>query len=101
MISLKIKVHCADCGQQVEKLEARALTSSSAGSAGEARYQCFDCFKRARPKNPDKNSTSLKFNLYCERCRYKFTSARQVCPYCNESDYLEVSGPSAEELLSL
>ncbi len=93
MISLRVKVKCSHCGKQVEKLEAREISPRN--------YECFDCFKSQRPRNPDQTASALKYNLYCERCRYKFQSARKVCPYCNASDYLEVAGPSADELLSL
>lgn len=91
MISLRIKVSCNRCRKQVEKINTREVSPK--------KYECFDCFKSQRPKNPDKTSTPLKYDLYCERCRYKFTSSQRVCPYCNESDYLDVSGPSADELL--
>ncbi len=91
MISLRIKVNCSTCGKKVDKLETRQLDSQ--------KHECFGCFKAQRPRHPDQTASLLRYNLYCERCRYKFTSARRICPYCNESDYLDVSGPSADELL--
>lgn|SRR3989344_254854 len=83
---LKVKVPCYRCHEEVDKLQARQLDSPS----GTKRYECFSCFKKFNltPSVARRAGSGTGFKLYCERCRYKFTSHKVLCPYCSKADYV-------------
>lgn len=96
MVLLRVKVSCTKCKRRVEKLEARTMTSS----LGETSYECFDCFKKARtPRWGSSEGIKMTREMFCQKCRYKFKSSVPICPYCNESDYLESGKLTVQDLL--
>ena len=98
MPTLKVKVACSKCGEKVEKTDSREVGKNTTGPI----YECFPCFKKKRARQPGSfQENSVKYNLYCERCKYKFTSARKICPYCNSEQHLEASELTATDLLGL
>ena len=83
---LKVKVPCYRCHEEVDKLQARQLDPSSATK----KYECFDCFKKFNltPSVVRRAGSGAGYKLYCERCKYKFTSNKNLCPYCSKADYV-------------
>ncbi len=96
MVLLRVKVSCTKCKRRVDKIETRAMTSSM----GVTTHECFDCFKKARtPRWGNDEGIKMKREMYCQRCRYRFSSVVKICPYCNESDYLESGKIDVTDLL--
>ena len=96
MVLLRVKVTCQRCKKRVEKLQTRALASA----LGETTYECFECFKRERtPRWGTDEGIKMRRDMFCQRCRYKFSSVTAICPYCNQSDALEAGNLTADDLL--
>lgn len=78
MVILRIPVECIYCNKNIDKRTALFVKNSQSRNL----YQCDNCFK----ENSERRANSEKVSLYCEGCRYKFTSRKAVCPYCNKYD---------------
>ncbi len=76
-------------------------TRQVAASGKEPKYECFECFRKTKPRGAATGREEARYTLFCERCRYKFTSARKLCPYCNDSSHLETTVITADELIGL
>lgn len=90
MIRLRLQVDCLMCADAVDKNMAIAY--------GPEKYVCFDCYKQKKSLLTAKGYDE-KIQLYCERCRYKFTSKRFSCPYCSKADKVGKANISVQELL--
>jgi hypothetical protein len=79
MVILRIPVECHFCSSKIEKRNALIVKNP----INDKIFQCFSCFRR----NLEKSSKEPeKVELYCERCKYKFSSTKLRCPYCNQFD---------------
>ena len=97
---LKIKVKCHRCNEEIDKLDARPMESNGPTK----QYECFPCFKKYNLSDSPRvkkrtSSGNGKYDLFCEKCRYKFSSRKIVCPYCDKSDHLIKSPDNILELL--
>ncbi len=92
---LKLKVRCYKCNKEVDKLEAKEVPSIGTM----ARYECFPCFKKVAQAKRPKANTERRFDLFCDRCRYKFSSKTIMCPYCNKDDQLHKGKVTAFDLV--
>ena len=97
---LRIKVECHRCKNVVDKLDARELSISLTRTP---RYECFTCFRKFSHISQGNElvgaSQAEKQQLYCGKCRYKFSSIKFVCPYCGESDNLMRSNMSIQDII--
>ncbi|MBS3140489.1 hypothetical protein J4479_05825 [Candidatus Woesearchaeota archaeon] len=78
MTLLRIPVECHYCKTNIERRNALTVKNTE----NKQLFQCFSCFRQ----NLTRAGAPGKANLYCERCRYKFTSSKLRCPYCNQFD---------------
>ena len=93
---LRVKITCFRCGKKKDKVEARLIK----GMNNELRYECFTCYKRNKAEPWwDGKKEAVKKEYYCERCKYKFSSKRCICPYCNKNDRLTGGNVSVKDLL--
>ncbi len=97
MALLKSMVYCSSCERQVEKNDA--LLDSSFKS--ERRFLCFTCYKMNKQEVAvNLNSSKVKKEYFCAKCKYKFKSLTPKCPYCGKSDSTDNNRKiTAEELL--
>ncbi|HLC81793.1 MAG TPA: hypothetical protein VJH68_03985 [Candidatus Nanoarchaeia archaeon] len=79
MVLLRIPVECHYCRTSIERRNALAVKNTENLQL----FQCFSCFRQNLIKT---GGVAGKADLYCERCRYKFTSSKLRCPYCNQFD---------------
>ena len=92
MVLLRIPVECHHCKKQIEKRTALFVKNPE----NEQIFQCFTCFRsNLKRTNLDKE----KIDLYCERCRYKFTSNKLRCPYCNQFDAVVKGDVTVKDLI--
>lgn len=95
MAVLKLKVRCYRCNKEVDKNEARPMPSLDK----QGRYECFPCFKKTSMAKKPKPNTEKRYDLFCDRCRYKFSSKTLICPYCNKDDQLHKGKVTAYDLV--
>ena len=92
------KVNCYSCNESVSKSNTRLFNLYGKGNV----YECFGCFKGNKGGIPhilSQSKEKQKQNLFCNQCRYKFSSRKAVCPYCGKSSNLVVSNVTAVDLL--
>ena len=96
MSNLRVNVNCFKCGEEVEKNAARPIEAVNK----EARYECFTCFRSDKTEPWGfGDEIQEKKELYCERCRYKFSSKISMCPYCNKQDQVVPGEVTVRDLL--
>lgn len=89
-------VKCFRCNTLVEKGSAIILRSVSK----KPRYSCYGCYvKQKRFTWGFGDEIPVKKELFCERCKYKFTSKRPGCPFCSKSDRVIESNITVKDLL--
>ncbi len=96
MNNLRVTTQCFRCQKEVHPSQARSIISVTK----DERYECFDCFKRNKidPLLPPEKIKPKK-GCFCERCKYRFMSAKSVCPYCNKDDMVVVGNVTVKDLL--
>ena len=96
MALLRIRVKCFHCNKEVSEAEALPVKSVT----NKTRYNCYLCYQKHKT-HPwgfgDK--IPVKKELYCERCRYKFISKKEICPYCNKEDLVMGANVTVKDLL--
>lgn len=95
---LSSRVYCFRCKKSVEKTDTRYIGTVRK----EERYECNSCLKRNKGSPwsiPLEDGPAKKLDLYCERCRYKFSSKALMCPYCNQADMLMRGNITVKDLL--
>lgn len=98
MVLLNNRVYCFRCKKSVEKTDSKYIGTVRT----EERFECNSCLKRNRASPWSVNLESApaqKIDLYCERCRYKFSSKALMCPYCNQADMLMRGDITVKDLL--
>lgn len=92
------RVYCFRCKKSVEKTDTRFIGTVRK----EDRYECLPCLKRNKSSPWSvrlEEGPMEKIDLYCERCRYKFSSRALMCPYCNQADMLIRGNITVKDLL--
>ena len=96
MQSIKLKVQCFKCRQIVDKSNTITLESVTK----DPRYACSNCYKKSRSQPWGfGDEVPYKKDYFCERCKYKFSSKRNTCPYCSKSDRVEGGNVTVKELI--
>ncbi|HLC52638.1 MAG TPA: hypothetical protein VJI98_05325 [Candidatus Nanoarchaeia archaeon] len=80
MVILRIPVECVYCKKQIDKRTALFVKNLQNKNL----YQCSICFGNNSRTIESKDIKTI--SLYCEKCKYKFTSKKAICPYCNRFD---------------
>jgi len=93
MATLRLTADCFRCGKNFEQKEMRKVPSLTDNK----RFECFSCFRNY--KYAVKMSRARKLTLYCERCKFKFSSRGRTCLYCNKSDSVVRGNITASDLL--
>lgn len=91
MVLLRVSVQCFRCGIPAD----RSQVLESRNTSGDLKFECYDCYKRKQLTS----SEAKKVGHYCERCRYKFTSRNNICPYCSKNDCVITGKVSVNDLL--
>ena len=91
MSILRIPVECHFCKTHIEQKNALTVKNFE----NKQIFQCFSCFR----ENLVRAGPSGKVNLYCERCKYKFSSAKLRCPYCNQFDAVTKADVTMKDLI--
>lgn len=97
MVQILEQVQCFHCGKKVNKTSTRLVRDVN----NIPQPECFSCFMVF--KSPAWQKTiqlKERYELYCERCRYKFYSKKLLCPYCNNSDFICKGNLSIHDLVS-
>ncbi len=95
---LDVKVTCYSCQESVSKRNTRLFNMFGRGNV----FECFTCFRGNKggiPHTLSESKKKAKQDLFCNQCRYKFSSKRAVCPYCGNSDNLVESNVTTVDLL--
>ena len=96
MGNLRITVNCIRCKEEVDKNQ----TLMTRTSANEPRYECYRCYKNGKSApTGGKGEMKQKINMYCERCRYRFSSKNSTCPYCSKNDKITSANVTIQDLL--
>ncbi|NQV91419.1 hypothetical protein HQ489_03005 [Candidatus Woesearchaeota archaeon] len=91
MVVIKAHVNCYQCHQSVDKAETLLIMSKGLLKL----YQCINCYKIKKPQGYFEH----RKEFYCEKCRYKFSSKKPICPYCNSSERLTKSNVTIHDLI--
>ncbi|PIN87597.1 hypothetical protein COV12_02995 [Candidatus Woesearchaeota archaeon CG10_big_fil_rev_8_21_14_0_10_32_24] len=91
MVVIKTNVNCYQCYQAVDKTETLVVLSKGLQKL----YQCANCYKKNKPQGRFEQRKSF----YCEKCKYKFSSKKPLCPYCNSSERLTKSNITVYDLI--
>ena len=96
MTIIRSRVQCFRCKKSVDKSDTLVIKTITK----DPRYECSQCYKRNRTKPWGfGDEMSYKKDYYCERCRYKFSSKKDVCPYCSKSDQIEGGNITVKDLI--
>ena len=96
MVVLRSRVLCFRCNNAVNKID----TIKTLSTTGEPRYQCSSCFAKAKTSAWGMgDKVQVKSDCFCQRCKYKFKSASNLCPYCSKNDMVVCGKITANDLL--
>ena len=79
------------CDQSIQKIDSVLIDAANVQRA------CYPCFKNN--KMLFKIQQGFKQEMYCERCKYKFSSKSLVCPYCSKGDRIVKGNMTVRDIL--
>ncbi|MDO8510597.1 MAG: hypothetical protein Q7S55_00365 [Nanoarchaeota archaeon] len=90
------QVQCSDCRKSVNKQD----TFTALGGSRELTYRCRACYSVNKDLGlGSKEKPAIKKEYFCGRCKYKFKSMGNLCPYCSKQDQVLEQVHSVMDLL--